>query len=249
MQTTIKPMEELSKAALEKVNQTIQRGSEFICCICGAGVDLGKEDVRRFENSANLKCQRCEELAEQIDSQLEYQATEHSKEKGLESIPAIFRKTLRNALPQPERLDAAMRWEYGPMGLLIYGPTGVGKSRVMWEVAKREILNGRKVKCVNSFCLTRYPSLFMAGDGAAAAFADELVKPDILLLDDVFKAKPTERVEELIFSVIDERGSWEKPCFITLNDTGESLSERLSSDRGPALIRRLREYCIPIQFA
>jgi len=145
-------------------------------------------------------------------------------------------------------MDAALKWQFGPRGLLLYGPTGCGKSRVAWEIARREVLSGRTFKCVNAFELSRYPSLLMMNGGEADSFARELASLDLLMLDDVFKAKPTERVEELLFAVIDERGQWERPCIITLNDTGETLSSRLSPDRGPALIRRLREYCQAIQF-
>ncbi len=136
-----------------------------------------------------------------------------------------------------------MRWKFGPKGLVLFGPTGCGKSRIIWQIAQREILAGRKIKCVSSFEITRYPSLFMAENDAAGKFAESLVKAELLLLDDVFKAKATERVEELLFSVIDERGIWERPTLVTVNDTGETLTARLSSDRGPALIRRLRDYC------
>ena len=133
-------------------------------------------------------------------------------------------------------------------GLLLYGSTGTGKSRCIWEVAKREVLAGRRVKWLNAYELSRYPSLLMLNGGEAEKFIAELVNADLLLLDDVFKTKLTERIEELLFAVIDERGAWERPCLVTLNDTGESLVGRLSQDRGAALIRRLRDYCIPIQF-
>jgi len=239
----------LLKVALETIlNPTTQKTSE-VCCICGNGVELPPDSPRRFENSANLRCDPCLESERQQAELGKGVERERAKAETLSQIPTAFQSTKRAKLPQPERLDAALRWAYGAKGLLLYGSTGCGKSRIVWEVAKREVLAGKTLKSVSAYELTRYPSLFMSGDDAAVKFSDSLVKVDLLILDDVFKAKPTERVEELLFAVIDERGSWERPCLITLNDTGDSLTPRLSTDRGPALIRRLREHCIPIRFA
>ena len=187
-------------------------------------------------------------VADKEAESLSERRAKDNREELLSRIPVAFRNTERSRLPHPEKLDAALQWKFGAMGLLLYGPTGCGKSRVAWEVAKREILSGRSLKCLNAFELSRYPSLFMSDSNSATAFADELVRAQLLLLDDVFKAKPTERVEELLFAVIDERGQWERPCIVTLNDTGDTLTSRLSADRGPALIRRMREYCQTIKF-
>lgn len=238
--------------ALKELPQTIPAANSenhaHVCCICGSVIILAKDDPRRFENSANLKCAQCSELQESLDAKAYEQAKADALERKLELIPAAFLKTDREKLPQPEKLDAALRWKFGDKGLLLFGPSGSGKSRVAWEVIKREVEKGRNFQFVTAFSLAQYPSLIMAGDGIAMEFAGRLAKADLLFLDDVFKAKPTERVEELLFAVIDERGMWGRPCIITLNDTGDTLSSRLSTDRGPALIRRLREYCEPIPF-
>ena len=163
-------------------------------------------------------------------------------------IPAAFQRTERGQLPLPLKLDGALEWKFGRRGLLLYGPSGLGKSRIAWEVAKREILSGKSFRHVNAFELARYPSLFMAAADAATKFSEALVVADLLLLDDVFKAKPTERIEELLFSTIDERSERELPCIITLNDSPDTLLARLSGDRGAALIRRLKEFCDRIAF-
>lgn len=252
METTIKPISNLVGTALKELPQTLPVANSedhaHVCCICGAVIILTKDDLRRFENSANLKCGNCSEFKDRADAEAYEQAKADALERRLELIPAAFLKTDREKLPQPEKLDAALRWNFGDKGLLLFGPSGSGKSRVAWEVIKREVERGRSFQFVTAFSLAQYPSLIMAGDGIAMEFADRLARCDLLFLDDVFKAKPTERVEELLFAVVDERGMWGRPCIITLNDTGETLSSRLSTDRGPALIRRLREYCEPIPF-
>jgi hypothetical protein len=238
-------MPKLVEAAM--LNLTTQSHSKRReCCLCGDPLEL-EPDSPRWRD-LDVKCKRCADRMKQLDEECKARDREAWRVEMLETVPKTFLKTEREKLPHPEKLDEAMAWKFGPQGLLLYGPTGCGKSRVAWEVAKREMLDGRTLKAVNAFELCRYPSLFMESGNEAGKFADSLVSAKLLLLDDVFKAKPTERVEELLFSVIDERGQWEKPCIVTLNDTGDSLTERLSSDRGPALIRRLREYCRTIQF-
>jgi DNA replication protein DnaC len=222
--------------------QQVSKG-EWICCICGNQFEVASDDPQRYSGEACYKCQLCLVQAQQDRKRSIEKKNQDQKMELLSTIPSLFRKTERDKLPFPQSLDAAMRWQFGGKGLLLYGPTGCGKSRMIWEVAKREILAGRKTKYASSFEITRYPSLYMAANDAAGKFAESLVTAELLLLDDVFKAKATERVEELLFSVIDERGIWERPTLVTVNDTGETLAERLSSDRGPALIRRLRDYC------
>jgi DNA replication protein DnaC len=239
---------EATKKALSQITQAVSESEDILCCICGTELILTPEARLRLGNFGNAKCLKCQR--EVLDKFNEEQALREAKIKrrSLDMVPQLFRTTEREKLPKPEKLDAALNWKYGPKGLLLHGPTDCGKSRILWEVAKREIQLGRSVRGVSPYELTKYPAMIAAGDGSAIEFSDDLVQVGLLILDDVFKAKPTERIEELLFAVIDERGAWERPCLVSLNDTGETLKERLSTDRGPALIRRLRDYCIPIQF-
>jgi DNA replication protein DnaC len=218
-----------------------------MCCICGKTSPVGF--VRALPDDGNFKCPGCLELIAEERKEMKAAVEAKRKEGLLAKIPAAFRHTEKSKLPFPAAMDRAARWQFGPKGLLLHGETGSGKSRIIWEIAKREILAGRNVRAVSSFELVRYPSLWMMGSDAASQFAQDLVTAEILLLDDVFKAKATERIEELLFAVIDERGMWERPCLVTLNDTGETLKERLSTDRGPALVRRLKDYCTSINIA
>ncbi len=235
--------------AMEEIesNRTTPKDSDGKRCYeCGVMVALKPEDPRWRQ--LDVHCDACEKVRYDRSAQRREEELQSRKAAILSRIPSAFLKTERDKLPHPEKLDAAMRWTFGSRGLLLYGATGCGKSRVAWEIAKREVLAGKSFKCVNAFELARYPSMLMADSAAAEAFASELVKIDLLMLDDVFKAKPTERIEELLFAVIDERGGWDRPCIVTLNDTGDTLTNRLSSDRGPALIRRLRDYCESLSF-
>lgn len=243
-----KPTLSLVKTALEEIESlTTQKASKTRrCCECFTPISIPDDSPRWRE--LDVKCEDCTTKADMARASRDNDEREARYNAVMASIPATFRNTIRERLPDPTKLDSALLWKFGPSGLLLYGQTGCGKSRVAWEIIKREALTEKTIKCLDSFQLAKYPSLFMADTGAADRFADELVRVDLLLLDDIFKAKATERVEELIFAVLDERGQWERPCIITLNDTGDTLTTRLSLDRGPALIRRMREYCQTIKF-
>ena len=199
-------MPELVSGALQKLSLQITPNPSDLCCICGREIVVPEDSPLRQENSATWKCPDCERsVAEKIAARKKSEI-ESSRNKFLDQVPVSFRRTERGKLPFPEKLDAALNWNFGSRGLLLFGPTGCGKSRVIWEVAKREIGKGIKVRCLSAYELIRYPAMFMAGDDAAGKFAEELVEAQLLLLDDVFKAKPTERIEELLFTVIESGG-------------------------------------------
>jgi len=46
-------------------------------------------------------------------------------------------------------------------------------------------------------------------------------------------------LEAALFTIIAQRTEQRRPIIATLNDTGASLANRMSGDRGDALVRRL----------
>jgi hypothetical protein len=163
--------------------------------------------------------------------------------------PPSMRATDPHKLPRPHLLQKVLSWTYGPKGLLLHGPTGTGKSRCAWRLLEREHNAGRRIAVVDSFSLsTELPAKFTVSCAAAEAWLARLVNVDLLLLDDVFKARLTDRAEESVFSVIDRRMNHGRPIIATTNDTGASLADRLTPDRAEPLLRRLREACTAISF-
>jgi DNA replication protein DnaC len=65
----------------------------------------------------------------------------------------------------------------------------------------------------------------------------------ILLLDDLGKERFTDRVETELFNVVETRVSNSRPFLITSNYSVKSLGQRMSSDQGGAIIRRIVEFC------
>lgn len=221
----------------------LPNGDLYLCCICGGQVEPPKEN----ENSGNLKCASCRELQAKKDAELKKKLAEQKAASLLARIPPAYKKTEREKLPFPDSLDKALEWDFNPMGLLIYGPSRSGKSRIAWKLIEREIMSGREVSTISALDLITYPALLMEDSQAASRLVRALAEAELLLMDDVFKSKLSERVEELLFAVLEQRGIWQRPTIVTLNDTPETLRARLSADRGPALIGRLSDYCQPFE--
>lgn len=142
----------------------------------------------------------------------------------------------------------ALAWNPTPEKpiLILHGVTGRGKSRLMWQVLKRLAIEQGLP-----------PVYFGAGElspAVSAAWADmkaerlvESVKAaKVLAFDDLDKDRLSPKAEEALFAVISHRCDYGKPTVITTNLTGEPLVARMSSEMGPALLRRLREFSVTI---
>ena len=169
-------------------------------------------------------------------------------EELIADIPVEFRETDEEKLPDKKAWEQVKECEFGKRGLLLVGPTRSGKSRSAFLIVKREMIRHRRVQWLTAFKLIPWPAMWMSDSAAMVESLKQLAAVDLLLLDDVFKAKLTERVEEALFALLDERANHGRPTIITLNDTGLTLQSRLSDDRGAALIERMREFCRTIVF-
>lgn len=162
--------------------------------------------------------------------------------------PPLYAQTEPHKLPHPSKLDRLMQWKFNPRGLILIGESGAGKSRCAWVLLKREFLYGASISVINSGSGFDFAKTYATGTAEASAWVDRHCRSDILLMDDAVKVKLTEAYEGALFMIVNHRMENCRPIIVTLNDTGETLGERLSLDRGPALIRRLREFCEAIAF-
>ena len=169
--------------------------------------------------------------------------------------PSLYQKTDASRLPQ-EQLKKAMDWKYGSRGAILLGETGKGKSRVAWSLLKRVLVddkplpNSRTILDFIWFDATSFGHEVIRSyrDETADIWLERVSTCALVFFDDLGKLKLTERAEVELFGVIERRCANELPIIVTTNDTGDSLAARMSDNRGPAMIRRLREFCEPIQF-
>ena len=168
--------------------------------------------------------------------------------------PPAFQQTDISKLPPSAKWKEVKSWEYGEKGLVVHGDSRTGKTRCLWLLLKKLIIEeGRRV------------SYFAAEDLAieiAESFRDshaighhnlmaDFRSVPVLVIDDLGKEVMTPRVESSLFKIIRSRGDHLKPTIITTNYSGEELIKRFR-DESTAIpfILRLQEFChfIPFEY-
>ncbi|MDE2020031.1 MAG: hypothetical protein KGJ13_06835 [Patescibacteria group bacterium] len=162
--------------------------------------------------------------------------------------PPAYLLTERSKLPHPTKADEVLSWNYGPTGLILHGKTRRGKTRCAWLLVRKVFETGKSVRVLDSMSGFQYGGAFANSGRDAQDWIDSRARAGLLFLDDVFKVKLTDSFECAVFAIVEYRLSHQLPIVATLNDTGETLASRMSSDRGDAFVARLREMCQIIQF-
>lgn len=149
----------------------------------------------------------------------------------------------------PNQYAQVMAWQFGSHGLLLTGNTGTCKTRCAWMLVKKMMLEGRNVSVFDCVSFGHEISLrFRTEDGDPEKWLEKMSRRDLVFFDDLGKLKLTDRAEAELFGVIERRCANKLPLIATTNDTGTTLADRMTDNRGPAMIRRLREFCSVVQF-
>jgi len=121
-------------------------------------------------------------------------------------------------------------------GIALVGPSDGGKSMLIHEVARRAFVSGWDVFCTLS---TEFADCCADLD-RRKAYRERCENAAILLMDDVGKAKLTERVETDLYHVLEIRERYERPILWTANSKGSDLRQNMTEDRADPIINRLR---------
>jgi DNA replication protein DnaC len=160
--------------------------------------------------------------------------------------PPVYQDTDPNhpRMPTAQKQAQILNWKFGPKGLLLHGVTRRAKTRCAWLLLKRLIIEGYEVRALTSgeFALQCATAHGASAEAASAWFYD-IAYSDVLFIDDLGKCKLTERVEAVLFEMIDFRCARCKPLIITTNFIGKTLIATMTPDRGAPLVARLQEYC------
>lgn len=209
-------------------SEPTKQQATYICERCGA---------RRFVPGTGYGTEICPKCKTRMADEL------------FEKIcPAAYRETDVAQLPK-NQFDRAMQWTMGPRGLLLMGPTGQCKTRIAWKVIERLVRQEylRSIAVFSGVSFGHELAKAYKRD-EAEEWLERIWEAKVVFFDDLGKLKLTERAETELFGVIDHRTSHNLPIITTTNDTGDTIADRMSDNRGPALVRRLREFCQVITF-
>jgi DNA replication protein DnaC len=145
------------------------------------------------------------------------------------------------------RVKDLLQWRLGRRGLLIRGVTGLSKTRATWRLMRRLWIEGVSISAMTAAEFDRQ-CRDAGGNFTLTEWFNRLATVQVFFLDDLGKGNWTAATEAQWFDLVDTRCREHRPIIVTTNDDGESLSARMSSNRGEALIRRLRDYCDCIVF-
>ena len=187
-----------------------------------------------------LFCTKC--ISEMPEATMAAQARADRKHerRWLDLCPPAYQDTVIEKLPNPVKAAEVMDCDLRPPGIILHGPTGTGKTRCGWLLVRREFDRGKSIRVLNSKAAFDYNDAYLKGK--ISNWVDSQCQPDLLFLDDVFKAKITDSFEQAMFAIVEYRVSHYRPILVTSNDTGETLAARMSPDRGDAFVERLRSF-------
>ena len=164
-------------------------------------------------------------------------------------IPPLYRDTDPERLPYAER-QTVLQWTPGrSRGLWIHGETRRGKTRTMCLLLEKMIREGKKVRAFfhGSFGVDLVE--VMRSERSFRAWKWEITRADVLVIDDLFADKITERIETAIFEIFDERISFNRPTIVTTQVTKNIAKKRFHSEpRCDAFFARIKEFFQGVQF-
>jgi DNA replication protein DnaC len=163
--------------------------------------------------------------------------------------PPEYRNTVSEQLPNVAKFEEVQKWQYGPTGLLIVGPTRRGKTRSVWKLLERLHFEHRQIIAFTPMDLKLAVMSAWQDVETAEDLIYELHNAHVLFFDDLDTVKFTEAVEETIYDAFEFRPTHEKPGIATVNRTGRELATRMNANgRGAKIVERMREYCQVVNF-
>ncbi len=213
--------------------------------------------VKIFNTIVKPYCDDCDEIEHKRQA-------EELEKKRIEKLDSLWRMLCPieyRADPDLTKLpdkyavlsfQRVLGWKYNKRGFIAHGLTGRGKTRAVWAMLRQYHFLGYKIKYFESGAFG-YEVSNSFSEMTGREFLQSLMGYDILFFDDFGQEVFTERVQEAALHIIEKRTSNGLPIIFTTNDAGETLETKfatrnqsgqiISNNRGPAIIRRIREFC------
>jgi DNA replication protein DnaC len=155
-----------------------------------------------------------------------------------------------------EAFNRVQAWQFNEegRGLVLAGPTGLGKTRAIWHLLRRLVVEENKR--VETYTATKFgikaEQMMELGRGLTAEWTTSLASPHVLFIDDLGQMKMIasrhEWLSSLIFDFVETRMAEGRPMFFTTNLSQPELCAYTGKDRGEPFLRRIMECCELITF-
>ncbi len=178
------------------------------------------------------------------------------------AIPIIFREPFDMEKVKPDvdkkEIRSVLEWKPGAKGLYVMGHTGHSKSRAMFALMARLILEtDMQVKIIDGIGFANQAAAAFSAPQETEKWLAGMTNPDILAIDD-FGKRATKTTWEGAFAILDRRVGAGKPTFLTLNYDGDDIKTMIQtsskSDQsndaglGEPFMRRIREFFQEVVF-
>jgi DNA replication protein DnaC len=208
---------------------------------------IGEKFGTMTRDEQNAAWEQCEKAIAQHEKELKQRAIENAWK---DLCPPLYRDTVLERLPHKDKFEDVQRWSYGPVGLIVLGPSRRGKTRSVWKLLERLQFEGKEIIAFTPMKL----KLAVASVWQDAETAEEWIyglhRADVLFFDDLDTVKFTEAVEETIYDVFEYRPAHGKPVIATVNQSGAQLAGRMNANgRGVKIVERMREFCQVLNFS
>ena len=229
-----------------------QEFADSVCVECGQAFN---RPILRLGGKELFGIKRCPQCWERHDEKIRAEEEEERIARHLlrwnEAIPPLYRESDTNKL-NPKALKVAERFNpSGDRGLYLHGDFGKCKTRCGCKILRKAHDQSLSIMMVKSVDFARHCAAQFSDNYEikrdARAKLDRCKSSGILLIDDLGKERITDRVETELFDVIEDRAACRKPILITSNFELTQLARRMSADQGPAIIRRITEFCFVVE--
>lgn len=148
-------------------------------------------------------------------------------------------------------VETVMGWKMSITGLLLYGYTGTGKTRTVWQLIKRLMVDDNVfptyVKATE--LSTELFDTYTGSQNSTAAVVNKYKFSRLLIIDDFGKEPLSPRYLSLLYDIIDGRREMGKPMIITTNLNRPQIIERIADETiSKPLILRIDECCEGVVF-
>lgn len=130
-------------------------------------------------------------------------------------------------------------------GLLLYGPPGTGKSYLTDCIANHLLDSGKRVKVLSTISIVGRSAIYKGDE--YDEYVDEIVEPDLLIVDDLGAERNTDFALERVHDMIDYRTGSGKPIIVTTNYSLKQMKEE-TDIRKVRTFDRIFSCCFPIAF-